>query len=173
MKNIYSNTPLFLIAFLFASLAVSCDTQQKPSQKIVSEKVDQLLDLWHLSASKSNFEDYFNCLAEDAIFIGTDKDEIWDKKAFMAFSKPYFDDGKGWDFKVTQRNLYFGSEHTTIWFDELLDTWMGTCRGSGVIIIEDGKWKIKHYVLSLTIPNEKMDEVKGLLSDTEISKDIP
>ena len=26
------------------------------------------------------------------------------------------------------------------WFDELLDTWMGICRGSGVIIMENKEW---------------------------------
>jgi hypothetical protein len=35
---------------------------------------------------------------------------------------------------------------------------MKICRGSGVLVKIDGKWKIKHYVLSMTIPN-KMNAV--------------
>jgi hypothetical protein len=31
---------------------------------------------------------------------------------------------------------------------------MKICRGSGVLVKIDGKWKIKHYVLSMTIPNK-------------------
>jgi hypothetical protein len=31
---------------------------------------------------------------------------------------------------------------------------MKICRGSGVVVKIDGKWKIKHYVLSMTIPNK-------------------
>jgi hypothetical protein len=33
---------------------------------------------------------------------------------------------------------------------------MKICRGSGLVKI-DGKWKIKHYVLSMTVPNEKCE----------------
>ena len=36
---------------------------------------------------------------------------------------------------------------------------MGTCRGSGVFEKTNNEWKIKHYVLSLAIPNENMDAV--------------
>jgi len=36
---------------------------------------------------------------------------------------------------------------------------MGVCRGSGVIEMVDEKLKIKHYVLSLTVPNDVIDEV--------------
>ncbi len=45
------------------------------------------------------------------------------------------------------------------WFDELLDTWMGVCRGSGVLVKNGDSWKIKQYVLSLTVPNSNIDEV--------------
>ncbi|WP_297805122.1 nuclear transport factor 2 family protein, partial [uncultured Polaribacter sp.] len=44
-------------------------------------------------------------------------------------------------------------------FDELLATWMGTCRGSGVIEKKDKIWKIKHYVLSIEIPNNDVQTV--------------
>ena len=36
---------------------------------------------------------------------------------------------------------------------------MKICRGSGVLVILKGKWKIKQYVLSMTIPNDNSDEV--------------
>jgi len=45
------------------------------------------------------------------------------------------------------------------WFDELLDTWMGACRGSGVLRKTSDGWKIAHYNLALTVPNEKMNQV--------------
>jgi hypothetical protein len=37
---------------------------------------------------------------------------------------------------------------------------MKICRGSGVLVKIDGKWKIKHYVLSMTIPNKKRAVIK-------------
>jgi len=39
---------------------------------------------------------------------------------------------------------------------------MGICRGSGVLKKVDNTWKIEHYVLSLTIPNENIQEVKNV-----------
>ena len=36
---------------------------------------------------------------------------------------------------------------------------MGTCRGSGVLEKKDKTWKIKHYVLSVEIPNKDVKAV--------------
>jgi hypothetical protein len=36
---------------------------------------------------------------------------------------------------------------------------MGTCRGSGVLEKKQGQWKIKHYVLSIEIPNSDVQSV--------------
>jgi len=36
---------------------------------------------------------------------------------------------------------------------------MGTCRGSGVLEKIENSWKIKHYVLSVSIPNEDINRV--------------
>nr|MCU0349971.1 nuclear transport factor 2 family protein [Flavobacterium sp.] len=40
-------------------------------------------------------------------------------------------------------------------------------RGSGVLVKENGKWKIKHYVLSMTIPNDVSKEVIQIKSEIE------
>lgn len=151
--------PLLLILSL-----VSCSTEDSMStsndRSLTKETINRLLDDWHKDAAENNFEPYFNRFAEDGIFIGTDASEIWDVEAFKSFSKPYFDKGKAWAFTATDRNIYFAeSTDGVIWFDELLDTWMGTCRGSGVFERNNNEWKLKHYVLSLTVPNEKMDSV--------------
>jgi hypothetical protein len=53
------------------------------------------------------------------------------------------------------------------WFDEVLDTWMGLSRGSGVIILTSDGWKIKHYVLSVTVPNEDIKAVIEAKKETE------
>ncbi len=36
---------------------------------------------------------------------------------------------------------------------------MGTCRGSGVLEKKENSWKIKHYVLSVAIPNDDVQAV--------------
>ncbi|NHN27077.1 nuclear transport factor 2 family protein [Flavobacterium jejuense] len=121
--------------------------------------INILLDNWHKAAATTNFDGYFNVMAEESIFIGTDATENWDKKAFITFAKPYFDKGKAWNFTPLERHIFFSKDGKTAWFDELLDTQMKICRGSGVLVKENKTWKIKHYVLSMTIPNDTSNEV--------------
>jgi superfamily I DNA/RNA helicase len=74
------------------------------------------------------------------------------------------DKGKAWSFVAVERNIYLSDDYKTAWFDELLTTQMKICRGSGVLIQQNGKWKIAHYVLSMTIPNENTNEVVTIKS---------
>ena len=129
------------------------------NKQVSTENIDIFLNDWHKAASKANYSDYFSKMDSISVFIGTDATENWSKNQFQKFSKPYFDDGKAWDFKTLERHIYTSKSGDFIWFDELLDTWMGVCRGSGVIEMVDEKLKIKHYVLSLTVPNDVIDEV--------------
>jgi len=96
------------------------------------KKLDQLIHDWHKAASEAKFETYFNCLTDDFIFLGTAPGERWTKKKFQGFSKPFFDRGKAWDFKESNRIWNFSKDGKTAWFDEDLATWMQGCRGSGV-----------------------------------------
>ena len=129
--------------------------------------VSSTLDAWHKAAAEANYKNYFDVMAEDAIFIGTDATEYWTKSAFQAYAKPYFDKGKAWSFSCIQRHIYFNESKSMAWFDELLNTRMKICRGSGVLILIDGKWKIKQYVLSITIPNDNTDAVVKIKSPIE------
>ncbi len=106
-------------------------------------------------------------------FIGTDATENWQNKEFKNFSKPYFDKGKAWSFTSLQRNIYFSDDSKLAWFDELLNTQMGICRGSGIMKVEDNQWKVSHYVLSITIPNDQVKqtvEIKKEFDSLFISK---
>ncbi|WP_414655258.1 nuclear transport factor 2 family protein [Flavobacterium sp. UBA7682] len=145
MKNI-----LLLLVFTFSFSLVNAQGK---------EQINKVLDAWHKAAAEANFKDYFDAMAEESIFIGTDATENWNKTDFKAFAKPYFDKGKAWNFTALERNIYFSNDKKTAWFDELLDTQMKICRGSGVLVLVNGQWKIKHYVLSMTIPNDNIDEV--------------
>lgn len=131
--------------------------QFTPAQQEARSAVDSLLTAWHQAAAEADFDAYFGMMAPGSVFIGTDAAENWDKQAFMAFSKPYFDQGKAWSFKAVERNIYLGPDGQTAWFDELLDTWMQLCRGSGTAIRTADGWKVAHYVLSMTMPNEQVD----------------
>lgn len=150
----------FLLAL--SVLLFSAFTPNNKNEIKEKEKINAVLDGWHKAAAEANFINYFDALTENSIFIGTDPTENWNKTAFMAFAKPYFDKGKAWNFKALERNIYFSKDKKTAWFDELLDTQMKICRGSGVLEKQNGKWKIAHYVLSIAIPNDNTNEVVKL-----------
>lgn len=132
-----------------------------------------MLDGFNVAAAKADFNTYFNYFAEESTFIGTDATEVWDKKAFMNWAKPYFDKNKTWNFTSLKRNIYFSKDGKIAWFDELLDTQMKICRGSGVVEKINGQWKVKQYVLSVTVPNDVVDkvvEIKAPIEDILIQK---
>lgn len=135
------------------------------SQTTPKENINSLLEAWHDAAARADFDAYFNKMADESIFIGTDPTENWEKDAFAEWSKPYFEKGKAWSFSTLERNIFLKEECNIAWFDELLETHMGICRGSGVATKEGGKWKVKHYVLSIEIPNENVDEVTLIKKD--------
>ncbi len=152
-------------------LIISCGPTKNSMQNKI--EITTVLDNWHKAAAEANYDNYFNAMSDESIFIGTDATENWNKKQFQDFSKPYFDKGKAWNFKAIERNIYFSEDGKTVWFDELLSTQMKICRGSGILVQENGLWKIKHYVLSMTVPNENVDEVvkiKTLIENKIISE---
>lgn len=148
---------LFQIVILF--IISSCSSTKNLSLETETALINLTVDNWHKDAAETNFDAYFNTMANESVFIGTDATENWNKKEFMEFSKPFFDKGKAWSFTSMERNIYFSENGKTAWFDELLNTQMKICRGSGVLIKENNQWKIKHYVLSMTIPNDNSSEV--------------
>lgn len=163
-----------IIVVIIGLVVIGCKSKQATNQKNQESYINLVLNNWHKAAAEANFNNYFNAMTDDAIFIGTDATENWNKQEFIKFAKPFFDRGKAWSFNALERNIYFSSDKKTAWFDELLNTQMKICRGSGVLVVDkNGNWKIKQYVLSMTIPNDHTDEVvkiKSLIEDKEIEK---
>ena len=137
------------------------------AQNNEKENINKVLDDWHLAASNADFDSYFSKMTTDGVFIGTDATENWQNAAFKEFSKPYFDKGKAWSFTAVERNIYINKAGDFAWFDELLDTQMKLCRGSGVMKKENGQWKIAHYVLSIAVPNENVKELIQIKKDKD------
>jgi hypothetical protein len=125
------------------------------------------LDDWHSAAGSADFDAYFGLMTEDAVFIGTDATENWQRVEFINYAKPHFDKGRAWNFTAFERNIYLNSEMNFAWFDELLDTQMKICRGSGVLKKIKGEWKIAHYVLSIAVPNENVDALVKIKSEKD------
>jgi ketosteroid isomerase-like protein len=139
----------------------------KAQQEAPKEQINRVLDAWHQAAADADFEAYFGGMTKDAVFIGTDATENWQNAEFKAYAKPHFDKGRAWSFTKVERHIYLNDREDVAWFDELLDTQMKLCRGSGVLEKVDGQWKIAHYVLSITVPNETVDELIGLKKEKD------
>ncbi len=158
---------IIIIVFLF-----SCNTKEtvitEENKTTQPQVINQLLNNWHKAATDANLENYFNKMTDDAIYLGTDASERWTKDEFYKFCKPYFDNGKAWDFKAKSRHIYFSENMKTAWFEETLDTWMGDCRGSGVLVYANEKWKIKHYNLAVAVPNDVVKDYIELLRKKSI-----
>ena len=142
------------IILVFSSLMLFSFT--KTSRSVTD--LNKLIDSWHQAAASANLDEYFAPTTDNFIFLGTDPEERWDKETFKAFCKPYFDQGKGWDFKSTERNWVFSKDQKIAWFDERLDTWMDECRGSGICVKEKGNWGLAYYNLTVLIENDKIKE---------------
>jgi hypothetical protein len=157
---------IFLITLF--SIVTSCNTTPADTGK-ERKAIGIMIDTWHAAAAKPNYNTYFNLMTDDAVFIGTDATENWDKKSFMIWAKPFFDRGKAWAFTSIQRHIYFDKTGNLAWFDELLNTQMKICRGSGVVVKTGNEWKIQQYVLSVTVPNDKLDSVISIKAPVEDS----
>jgi len=150
-----------LIIVLLLFIGAACTQRQEPvagSLPELEDTLNVLLNKWHHDAAQANTEAYFDRIADDGIFLGTDPSEHWVKDSFYVWAAPYFEASRTWSFKPIERHWYKGINDDFVWFDELLETQMGVCRGTGVLQRVNSQWKINHYALSLTLPNSKLRE---------------
>ncbi len=147
---------------LLLTCAISISVTAQNDSKSLATNINDILEAWHKAAADADFDAYFNKMTTDSYFLGTDATENWNYKDFKAFSKPYFDKGKAWSFSTLERNIFVEPNASIAWFDEHLKTQMGICRGSGVLILTDDGWKIKHYVLSIAVPNENVSALTAM-----------
>lgn len=157
------------LSFLLIAISVmACNQTNKQVDEVqLTTELNQFMDNWHLAAAETNEELFFGKMSENAIYIGTDAGERWTKEEFYGFAKPYFDKGSAWDFKATSRNWAFSDDYQYAWFDELLDTWMGVCRSSGVLKKHKNGWLLEHYHLSVTVPNDVVRDFVQLVEAYE------
>jgi hypothetical protein len=160
MKN-----PILIILVLLLGACSAKFNEQKETKEI-----NTFLDKWHQSAAKADTITFFNSMGGKAIYIGTDPAERWTKDEFYKYAMPYFRQGKGWDFKKIERQIHFSRDAQVAWFNETLNTWMGVCRGSGVLQKGEKGWRIMQYHLSVTVPNEKTDDFIDLMKADTLQK---
>ena len=128
--------------------------------------IKALATRWHAAAATADSTVFFGAIADDGYYLGTDKGEHWTKAEFLSFAAPFFARGKAWSFTATERHVFYDENRQTAWWDEVLDTWMGPCRGTAVVERHgNNEWKIKHYTLSVLVPNESVRKVIQAIKD--------
>ena len=138
---------------LVVALMLSATPPQTPEIEIAA-----VIDRMHAAASRADGPAYFAQFTPDARFIGTDASERWSITQFHAYVDPYFAQGHGWTYRPRERVVTVAPIdcRCLAWFDEVLDNdGYGVVRGSGVLRLTDGGWKIEQYVLSFTVPNDR------------------
>ena len=165
-----------LCSFLLIGLVQSCtqDAKTNPVKlniELERSKVNTLMDNWHHAAAVADEEIFFGSMTAEGIYLGTDKTEKWKRDEMKAWSSKYFERDTAWAFTPYDREIYFSEEGTTAWFDELLETWMGPCRGSGICRYEKGTWKLAHYNLAMLIDNDDVNSVIELIQARDAQLD--
>ncbi len=139
----------------------SCPT----SPEDIEGRLNALIDNWHRAAARADADTFFGAMAEDGVYIGTDANERWLRDEFRAWAKDAFERDSAWAFEPKERHLEIAPDGSIAWWDEILETWMGPCRATGILKLSSQGWKIQHYQLSVTLPNEKMPQFLELIGN--------
>lgn len=153
----------FLLASLLGLASLSALAQADPDAAL-KQQVGAFIDAWHEDAANAR-PAFFDKIAKDGVYIGTDKKELWKRDDFKAWAKKAFERPTAWAFTPLKRNVYVAADKSVIWWDELLATQMGTCRASGVLHKAGNSFEIDHYQLSIAVPNGISDKVISLIGD--------
>jgi len=129
------------------------------------DAIHKLMNAWHHAAATADEDVFYGTMTEDGIYLGTDASERWLRDELRTWAKSAFERDTAWAFTPSKREIYFSDNQKTAWFEESLDTWMGECRGSGVLVKIGREWKLKHYDLAVMVPN---DLVKDFISLVEM-----
>lgn len=133
------------------------------------DEIDNVLDDFHDAAAHGDKDRYLGHLSEDAVFMGTDEWERWPKNPdFSDYVDSRFENGRGWNYKSVERKIRVSESADVAWFDEVVfSETNGRFRGTGVLTMRDGSWKISHYAMSFLILNENWNAVIELTRKTK------
>lgn len=155
---------------LLACLALLSPVAHGAAPGTPEAAVGRTLDAFHAAAAAADGERYFGLFAPDAVFIGTDASERWTLAQFRDYALPLFARGTGWVYRPRERHVTLAGLPCACiaWFDELLDSESyGTSRGTGVLVLEGGAWKIAQYALTFPMPNDLAGELTARIRATE------
>jgi len=137
-----------------------------------ADAIGQVIDDFHDAAAHGDKTRYLGHMTEDAVFMGTDEWERWPKHPdFSAYVDGRFENGSGWSYRSVERKIRIADSGDAAWFDKVVFSEQnGRFRGTGVLTLQDGDWKIAHYAMSFLILNENWDAVIELTRKTRDEK---
>jgi len=152
------------LLLLACTLLTACTTIHPLRQQLHDDadriKIGIVTSTWHFAAQFGMFDNYFDAMTDDAVFMGTDATERWTKSEFMDYAREPFSDNHGWTYKPSDQHVGFSDDRQTAWIDEILThKSYGTLRGTGVLVKVGDDWKIAHYSLTFLVPNDLASEV--------------
>ena len=129
-------------------------------------ELDSVLDEFHAAAAVADEERYFATLSDDMVFLGTAPGERWEGAAWREFVHGHFSQGTSWTYVPSSRHVVISDEGATAWFDEAVDNdFYGACRGSGVLRLAHGVWRIEQYNLTIPVPDELAAELASRIRE--------
>lgn len=155
------------------AFALAAALQTAPAETAES-RIDAVLDQLNVASSKADLDTYIGLFTPDARFVGTDRTERWTLDELKAYAAPGFTRGQGWSYVPSERVVTVADIdcRCVAWFDEqLTNASYGAARGSGVMRLVDGDWKIAQYVLSFPVPNEVADQVVDVIKASQLEAD--
>lgn len=134
--------------------------------------IGRVIDDFHDAAAHGDKARYLGHMTDDGVFMGTDEWERWPKNPeFTDYVGGRFQNGSGWNYRSVERKIQIAGSGDTAWFDEVVySETNGRFRGTGVLVLKDGQWKIAHYAMSFLILNENWEEVIDLTRKTQAQK---
>jgi len=158
---------------LFGAVATACTSTQPAatpsplSDADFTARINAFVNEWHDDAAHAR-PAFFDKIASDAIYIGTDKTERWGREAFREWARPAFARPVAWAFTPLHRNVQFSADRKFIWFDEQVrSSSMGILQASGVVRPTASSFEMVHYQLSIAVPNDVIPQVTGTIKAFE------
>jgi ketosteroid isomerase-like protein len=135
--------------------------------------IADVIDDFHDAAAHGDKDRYLGHMTEAGVFMGTDEWERWPKHPdFVDYIGSRFKNGSGWNYRSVERQIAVSESADVAWFDEVLFSEAnGRFRGTGVLLKQNGDWKIAHYAMSFLIFNENWQDVIELSRKTSAMKE--
>ena len=156
-------TRQLLIPLVPLALGACSSAPDRPALSAINET----LDAFHHAAAHADEEAYFDLIATDGVFLGTDATERWPKQEFRRWAEPFFERDSAWTYKPIERHIGVNRARDTAWFDEVVrNENYGDLRGSGALILTPAGWKITQYNLMFPIPNDIAQKVVQMVRES-------